>query len=249
MRLAILVTALAMIGAAVSSAQNSSSASRRTVWSGIFTIAQSARGASLFKDHCESCHGAELRGNEGPALLGAAFTRNWTGLSVRELFRHIKVAMPEDAPASVNDADKADILAFIFQSNGFPAGSQPLTADMGELAAIMFEGKNGSEPPPTGATVFAVGCLAAVDAKTWSLTHASEPVRTTLEAVHDPDVHDASKTSLGTATLGLLGVPATDAQEGQRVAVVGFMTRAATPTQTDGINVLELSTLPGDCPR
>ena len=246
MRVAILVTALATIAAA-SSAQPSPAANHRSVWSGVFTAAQADRGASSFRQHCESCHGAELRGNEGPALVGPSFTRNWTGLTVRELFRHIKVAMPEDGPSTVSDADKIDILAFVFQRNGFPAGSQPMTADAVALAAIAFEGQNGPEPPPTGATVLAVGCLTSVGAGTWTLTEASEPVRTTLEAVHDPDVHDASETPLGTTALRLIGVPGTNLQHGQRVAVVGFMTRATVSTQTDGINVLELSTLSGEC--
>jgi hypothetical protein len=55
--------------------------------------------------------------------------------------------------------------------------------------------------------------------------------------------------SLGAATLRLIGVPTTNAQDGQKVAVVGFMTRAATPGQGDGINVVELSDVPGECPR
>jgi mono/diheme cytochrome c family protein len=247
MRAAFLITGVAVIGALAQAQAQSST--RRSVWSGVFTAAQSERGGSLFRDHCESCHGAELRGNEGPALVGAPFARNWTGLPVRELFRHIKVAMPEDAPASVTDADKADILAFIFQSNGFPSGTEPLTANMGELAAIIFEGQSGPEPPPTGATIVTIGCLTTAGANTWTLTHAAEPRRTTLEAVHDPDVQTASGMSLGTATLRLISVPTTNAQDGQRVAVVGFMTRAATPAQGDGINVVELSEVPGECPR
>ena len=247
MRVAFLITGVAVIGALAQT--QAQSPSRWTVWSGVFTAAQSERGGSLFRDHCESCHGAELRGNEGPALVGAAFARNWTGLPVRELFRHIKVAMPEDAPASVSDADKADILAFIFHSNGFPSGAQRLTANMGELAAIMFEGRNGPEPPPTGATIFAIGCLTTAGPNSWTLTHAAEPVRTTFEAVHDPDVQSGRGMSLGAATLRLIGVPTTNAQDGQKVAVVGFMTRAATPTQGDGINVVELSDVPGECPR
>jgi mono/diheme cytochrome c family protein len=248
MRVAIFVAGLAMIVAAAYGAQRSPAANHRTVWSGVFTAVQAERGASLFRQHCEACHGSELRGNEGPALVGPPFTRNWTGLTVRELFRHIRVAMPEDAPSSVSDAEKVDILAFVFQKNGFPAGTQTMTANAVELAAIAFEGQNGPEPPPTGATVLAVGCLTSVGAGTWTLTQASEPVRTTLEAVQDPDVHDASETPLGTTALRLLGVPGTNLPDGQKVAVVGFMTRAAASTQTDGINVLELSTL-GECLR
>jgi mono/diheme cytochrome c family protein len=247
MRMAIVVTVLAMIGAALG-AQRSSPPERRTVWSGVFSAPQAARGASLFSQHCESCHGAELRGNEGPALVGPAFMRNWTGLTVRELFRHIKVAMPEDGPTSVSDAEKADILAFIFQKNGFAVGNQPLSADLNELGTVMFEGQNGPEPPPTGATVLAAGCLTG-GAGEWTLTQASEPVRTTLEAMHDLDLPDANEKTSGTATIRLIGMPATTLKHGQRVNVVGLMTRPTASTQTDGINVLELSPLAGDCSR
>jgi hypothetical protein len=119
---------------------------------------------------------------------------------------------------------------------------------MNELATVMFEGQNGPEPPPTGAAVLAVGCLTG-GAGAWTLTQASEPVRTTLEAVHDPDFHDANEKALGAATIHLIGMPATTPKDGQKVSVVGLMTRASRSTQTDGINVLELAPIAGDCSR
>ena len=163
-----------------------------------------------------------------------------------DLFRHIRVAMPEDAVSSVSDADKLDILTFIFQKNGFPAGAQLLTPDSRVLAGIMFEGKDGPEPPPTGATVYSVGCLENAGSNSWTLKQATEPVRTTLEATHDPDAQDTGL-SLGAQTLRLLGVPSAGVQAGQKVKVVGLMIQASGASDVAGVNVFEISRLSEGC--
>jgi hypothetical protein len=222
---------------------------RRTVWSGIYTPPQASRGEKIFEDHCEACHGADLRGNEGPALVGPAFMRNWTGLPLQELFAHIKVAMPEDAVASISDADKLDALAFILQKNSFPAGNRDLTTNAADLAEIMFEGKDGPEPPPTGSTVTATGCLTKAGTG-WALTDASEPVRTTLEATRDPGVKPVPASPAANKTIRLLDVSAGDQREGQRVVVIGLMVRDQGNSGTaDAINVLGVTALGTGCDR
>lgn len=245
MRGALFAATLTMAGALAHAAQTPPGV-RRTVWSGVFSTAQAERGAAAFREHCESCHGAELRGNEGPALVGPSFTRNWVGLSVRDLFRHVRVAMPEDAVSSVSDADKLDILTFIFQKNGFPAGAQPLTPDSVVLAGIMFEGKDGPEPPPTGATVYSVGCLENTGSNSWTLSQATEPVRTTLEATHDPDAQETA-TSLGAQTLRLMGMSSAGVKPGEKVKVIGLMIQPSGTSDAAGLNVFEISRLSEGC--
>lgn len=245
MRVALIAAGLIVAGALAQAAQTPRDV-RRTVWSEVFSAAQAERGAVAYGEHCESCHGADLRGNEGPALVGPSFTRNWVGLSVRDLFRHIRVAMPEDAVSSVSDADKLDILTFIFQKNGFPAGAQPLTLDSEALAGIMFEGKDGPEPPPTGATVYSVGCLENAGPNNWTLTQATAPVRTTLEATHDPDAQDTG-ISLGAQTLRLIGMSSGGVKAGQKVKVVGLMIQASGTSDVAGVNVFEASRLSEGC--
>ena len=217
---------------------------RRTVWSGVYTEAQAARGALAFRAHCEACHGADLGGGEGPALTGPAFMRNWIGLTVRELFHHIKVAMPEEAVTSVSEADKLDILTFIFKENGFPPGQEPLTTNPNELATVLFEGRNGPEPPPTGATVRTVGCLRSAGSNVGVLTQASEPVRTTLELAREISPKESLQGPPGSRTIRLLGIPAGDSKTGHRVVITGLMIRGK---DEETINVLEVAAVGSTC--
>jgi hypothetical protein len=161
-------------------------------------------------------------------------------LTVRDLFDYVKAAMPEDAPGSVSDAEKLDILAFVFEKNGFPAGADPLTADGASLGRLMIEGKDGPTPPPVGAVVRTVGCVAREAQKVWVLRQATEPVRTTLTA---PTSDPATPVS-GSLTLRLTGSAGLTAHEGQRVAVVGLMIRSSAG---DGVNVLHVTTVGPGC--
>jgi polar amino acid transport system substrate-binding protein len=42
------------------------------------------------------------------------------------VFDYIKTTMPADEPGSLRDAEYMDILAFVIQANGFPAGGREL---------------------------------------------------------------------------------------------------------------------------
>jgi hypothetical protein len=44
------------------------------------------------------------------------------------VFSYVKMAMPADDPASLEDSRYLDILAYLIQANGFPAGSRELNA-------------------------------------------------------------------------------------------------------------------------
>jgi len=71
---------------------------------------------------------AALEGNgEAPPLTGR-FIPDWAGTSLADLFEKIQVTMPLFAPATLNSSDTADILAFLLQSNNFPAGPAELQA-------------------------------------------------------------------------------------------------------------------------
>jgi mono/diheme cytochrome c family protein len=99
-----------------------------SVWDGTYTAAQAERGAAKYRQDCVMCHGPVLEGNgEAPPLTGS-FIPDWTGTSLADLFEKIQVTMPLFAPATLSTSDTADILAFILQSNNFPAGSDELKA-------------------------------------------------------------------------------------------------------------------------
>ena len=43
-----------------------------------YSLTQAAEGRGLYDEHCASCHGINLLGNEsGPALSGKAFLDRW----------------------------------------------------------------------------------------------------------------------------------------------------------------------------
>lgn len=102
----------------------------RSVWTGIYTAEQATRGAQAYAESCAACHGASLAGIDvAPALTGGNFLNNWNGTTTADLFDRIKTTMPLNAPGSLPGRTVADIEAFLFQTNGFPAGAVALPAD------------------------------------------------------------------------------------------------------------------------
>ena len=109
-----------------------------SVWDGSYTTQQAQRGAAKYARGCMMCHGLALEGNgEAPPLTGR-FIPDWAGTSLADLFEKIQVTMPLFAPGSLSASDTADILAFVLQSNNFPAGSKELEAGDG-LKLVSFD--------------------------------------------------------------------------------------------------------------
>ena len=118
----------------------SSAEPSQSVWDGIYTNEQAARGDALYSRTCAACHAPDLSGGEtAPALAGAEFKSNWSGLSVNDLFERIKVSMPGDNPGSLSRQQTADTLAFVFSINRFPAGKSELAREAELLKSITFE--------------------------------------------------------------------------------------------------------------
>ncbi len=113
-----------------------------SVWSGVYTQAQSDRGKALYAEQCASCHGGELTGGEmAPPLSGGEFMAGWDGLTVGDLFERIRISMPQNSPGSLSGQQNADILAFILNAAKFPAGETELPKEAGILKTIKFEVK------------------------------------------------------------------------------------------------------------
>ena len=110
-----------------------------TVLDGVFTTAQASRGRRVYTQHCEACHGPELKGGElAPSLAGSDFIVFWAELSVGSLFERIKVSMPEDGPGRLTDEEYTDVVAHLLDANDYPAGDQELPADKTALDMIMI---------------------------------------------------------------------------------------------------------------
>jgi S-disulfanyl-L-cysteine oxidoreductase SoxD len=112
----------------------------RSVWDGVYTEAQARRGEAAYRLNCARCHGAALEGIEtaGP-LTGARFTANWNGVTVGDLMERVKVSMPNDRPGTLSRPLIADVLAYVFSVNRFPAGKTELARQTELLKQIKFE--------------------------------------------------------------------------------------------------------------
>ena len=114
----------------------------RSVWDGVYTEEQATRGKALYSQECASCHGGELTGGEmAPPLAGGEFMAGWDGLTIGDLFERVRISMPQNSPGSLSGQQNADILAFVFSANKFPAGAAEMPKEAGILKTIKFEVK------------------------------------------------------------------------------------------------------------
>lgn len=100
---------------------------------GIYSIEQGKRGRAYYDAFCAACHADDLSGTlaadaGAPPLLGVPFMTSLEQKGIAAVFDYMKATMPADDPSSLEDAEYTDILAYLIQANGFPAGSRALTA-------------------------------------------------------------------------------------------------------------------------
>ena len=99
----------------------------KSVWAGVYTLEQARRGEAAYGTRCAVCHLDNLKGSEmAPALVGDSFGNDWDKKSVRALYSRILSTMPADDPASLGEKTVLDIVTYLLEANGFPAGSHPL---------------------------------------------------------------------------------------------------------------------------
>ena len=226
-----LVTAMAVVGAAQTSAP------RRTVWDGVYTEAQAARGQMAFGPNCAGCHALAAEGKA--PLVGDAFWKSFSQKTVADLLEFTSANMPNGTPGSLNESTYADIVALILKSNGFPAGSTELGRKT--IADVQIVPKNGSAELPADALARVIGCLAR-SGSDWVVTNATNPERAERAV---PGGEDATR-PLGTHTMALkFVVTKLDALAGSRVAVSGLLIGAG---GADGINVTTVSRVAPKCP-
>jgi S-disulfanyl-L-cysteine oxidoreductase SoxD len=111
-----------------------------SVWDGVYSDAQAARGEAVYREACANCHGPELEGADmTPPLTGGAFTANWNDLTVGDLFERLRLTMPLDKPGSLSRQQNADLLAFLLKVNRWPAGTSELSRELGALKQIRIQ--------------------------------------------------------------------------------------------------------------
>jgi mono/diheme cytochrome c family protein len=124
---------VAMAGIAASQAN-------RSVWDGVYSPEQAKRGQARYNEKCASCHGSTLEGGESaPPLAGSDFLSTWGGLTVGDLFDRTRATMPQDNPGTLTRSANAEILAYIFSANQFPAGKTELPQAGDDLKQIKIQ--------------------------------------------------------------------------------------------------------------
>jgi mono/diheme cytochrome c family protein len=109
----------------------------------IYTAAQATAGAAVFSQNCAMCHGANLGGGAGPALIGQAFAAASSGYTVGAIFGEIAEQMPAGNPGSLTHDQYTAVLAYILQQNGYPAGGTALdyNASLGSSVPLVSQVK------------------------------------------------------------------------------------------------------------
>jgi len=112
----------------------------KSTWDGVFTAEQAMRGKDVYQTVCAACHGPQLNGiDAAPALNGGAFYANWNGISLKDMAQRIKISMPQNDPGSLGRQQVADVMAYVFSRNGFPAGEKELSKRPAYLTGIIFQ--------------------------------------------------------------------------------------------------------------
>ena len=104
----------------------------RSTLSGVYTVAQAARGENTYANICVSCH---------PFITytGATFRQHWLGKTVFDLYDQVSQLMPKNEPGSLTPKEYADVIAFILQLNKMPPGKTDLPTDPAALRRIKIE--------------------------------------------------------------------------------------------------------------
>jgi cytochrome c5 len=215
-------------------------AQEKTVDQGVYTAAQAARGAKLFESNCTMCH--REPGGTAPVLAGERFTKTFSDATLQTVFTTIKTTMPRNAPGSLSDAEYVDLVTHLLKINSYADGMNELAVS--DLAGIKIPGQTGNLD---FALVQVVGCLAQ-DGRVWTLSRATDPVRTREpEAPKDDAAAQLDAGPLGNRTFRLqqvYGGPA--GWKDQKVVAKGFLTTAGTEER---VNITSLRALTSSCPN
>ena len=136
----VVAAALLSAGARAARAQQDSSASSKSALStlsGVYTEKQAARGETVFRNVCVSCHTVS-------DYTGDVFKTKWGGGTAFDLFEIIRSSMPESEPGSLSRQQYADLVAYLFRLNDLPTGKTELGTDKVDLQRITIVVKDSA---------------------------------------------------------------------------------------------------------
>ena len=208
----------------------------RTVWDGVYTDAQAARGTTAFGQSCAGCHTLAAAG-KGP-LAGEPFWKSFAQKTVGDLLEYVSTNMPNGTPGSLSESTYRDIVAVMLKANDFPAGTTELQHNT--IADVQIIQKDGRTELPANAFVRVIGCLTRSGAD-WVVTNATTPER--AERLTSPG--EEATRPLGARTLQLkFVVTKLDSLAGSRVAVNGLLIGDG---GVDGLNVTSVKRAADTC--
>ncbi len=233
----------------------------QTVWSGVYTSAQAARGKTEYDRVCTRCHASSLDGIQDANLLGDFaprfslrgndFMERWREDTVHSLYNLIASGMPprnepRGGEAALNDAAYLDIVAYLLDRNGFPSGNHEL--GLSELRRIRIQEKDGAKPLPSFSVVEVVGCLTQFKPGSWQLSMAGEPVRIReLHAPGEDELRAARDEPLGVREFDLQNINYVGQNfspldyEGHKMQARGILIRQAPSARIDIRSLVEVS--------
>jgi alcohol dehydrogenase (cytochrome c) len=116
------------------------------------------RGQRVYGASCAHCHGVELEGTVGPALVGPRFLYSWAKKGADDLYYILRTTMPKPAVGSLSEQAYADVMAFMLQRNGMAAGSRAFDGSpemLGDIDLMALAVASG--PAPEVAPEFIAG--------------------------------------------------------------------------------------------
>jgi mono/diheme cytochrome c family protein len=112
----------------------------RVATQGIYSKVQADRGAQLYADACQRCHGSSMEGLDvAPPLTGPRFLSAYLGQPAAALAGRIRTSMPLDMPGSLGLQASADLAAAILAANGYPAGEAELPPGASAQQALTID--------------------------------------------------------------------------------------------------------------
>lgn len=199
-----------------------------TVLDGVYTEQQAQRGEEQYEAICAACHEGDEPEANPPK--GSEFIERWREAPVSFLYKFIHTNMPGDKPGSLSETAYLDVVAYLLNANGYPAGTTELTA--AKTDTILLVGPDGPKPLPASALVSAVGCLASNSEEEWILTSGTDPLRVRVGDQTTPDELALSRlTALGHSSYTLVNVEDFPAPKlkGQKVQAKGVLTKVVNP--------------------
>lgn len=86
-------------------------------------------GRQVYGNHCAQCHGAQLRGSYGPALVGEKFAKSLESnpITAPQLYDFMTSHMPGGQPGTLSDAQFLQVFVYLLMANHYPLGDAPIS--------------------------------------------------------------------------------------------------------------------------